>query len=293
MSREISLCFPEKQPLGSLYTADQKFPHHRKWIGEARGTLSLVIPEGKMLGVALGSLGWEGVAKTDAAELAYIQSLDVSTCHFTERSLSAQIDLSTLAEIRLDYLKIGDAEVRLLKRFPLLETIWLTGTDITDGGLRELQAFDRITNVVLKSTRVTDQGLANMGELQSLQGLNLPANITDAGMQYLKFFPNLKRLDLSYAKISSDGVKALDMVPCLIELYLNDTAIGDDGMKFLLPLKSLHTLFLSGTKVSDTGLNQLEGCHHLVHLELRDTNCTEIGVARLRSRLPNCSVFGP
>src|ERR1700722_18021818 len=223
MSTEVSLCFPEKQPLGSLYTADQSFPHQRKWIGEARGTVALVIPEGKMLGVALGSLGWEGVAKTEANDLAYLQSLDVSTCHFNDRSLGGQTDLSTLAEIRLDYLKIGDAEVRLLKRFPNLQTIWLTGTDVTDGGLRELQAFDRITNVVLKSTRVTDQGLANMGELRSLCGLNLPAKITDKGMQYLKFFPNLKRLDASYTKISSDGLKPLNMVTGLIELYLNDT----------------------------------------------------------------------
>jgi hypothetical protein len=240
-----------------------------------------------MLGVALGSLGWEGVAKTGSAELVFIESLDVSTCHFTERSIGSQSDLSKLAEIRLDYLKIGDAELRLLTRFPLLQTIWLTGTDITDGGLRELQSLAHVSNVVLKSTRVTDQGLANMGTLPSLVGLNLPAAITDAGVLHLKSFPNLRRLDLSYSKITDEGLKALHAVPSLTDLYLNDTAITDDGLKTLAGLTSLQTLFLSGTKVSDVGLNHLDNTANLVHLELRDTKCTEIGVARVRNKLPN------
>lgn len=293
MTKEVTVCFPEKQSLGSLYTADQAFPHQRKWVGEARGKVMVKCEEDRMLGVALGSLGWEGLAKTEAGELAMLESLDVSTCNFSERSLSSPTDLISLLEIRLDYLKIGDAELRLLRRFTALRTIWLTGTGITDGGLREFKDFPMLCNLVLKSTGVTDQGLANMGAISSLEGLNLPAQITDHGLAYLKFFPAMKRLDLSFTKITSEGLKRLIDVPLLTELYVNDTVLGDDGLQHLQELKSLKSLFLSGTRVSDVGLVHLELCTSLEHLELRDTRATEIGVARLRSRLPNCAIFGP
>ena len=58
MPKDISVSFPEKQSLGSLYTAEQAFPHLRKWIGEARGKVVVQVSEERMLGVALGSLGW-------------------------------------------------------------------------------------------------------------------------------------------------------------------------------------------------------------------------------------------
>lgn len=293
MPNDISVSFPEKQSLGSLYTAETNFPHQRKWIGEARGQVTVRIPDDRMLGVALGSLGWEGLAGTSKTELAAVESLDVSTCQFSERSFASGASLDNLLEIRLDYLKIGDGEVRLLRRFDALRTIWLTGTEITDGGLREFKDFPHIANLVLKSTGVTDQGIANMGLIQSLQGLNLPAQITDQGLEHLKLFPALKRLDLSFTKITNDGLSRLANLPALTELYLNDTTIGDEGLLHLQKIPSLRSVFLSGTRVSDAGLNSLEPCTNLEHLELRDTRATEIGIARLRSRLPNCAVFGP
>lgn len=293
MPKDIAISFPEKQSLGSLYVAERIFPHLRKWVGEARGKVVIKVEDDRMLGVALGSLGWEGLANTGDSDLSLLESLDVSTCHFSERSFASATNLTNLAEMRLDYLKIGDAEIRLLRRFDRLKTMWLTGTEITDGGVRELKEFPRIENIVLKSTAITDQGIANMGEILSLNCLNLPAQISDRGLEFLGNFPALTRLDLSFTKITNEGLKRLAALPALHELYLNDTTLGDDGMLSVPSLKSLSSLFLSGTRVSDAGLNHLESCTQLEHLELRDTRATEIGVARLRSRLPNCAIFGP
>ena len=124
MQKEISLSFPEKQSLGSLYTAEQLFPHVRKWVGEARGNVALKYATDRMLGVALSALGWEGLAKTDANQLNLLESLDVSTCQFSQRSFESAQDLKSLLEIRLDYLKVGDADIRLLRRFTSLKTLW-------------------------------------------------------------------------------------------------------------------------------------------------------------------------
>ncbi|HEY9732682.1 MAG TPA: hypothetical protein V6C89_12260 [Drouetiella sp.] len=293
MPKDVAVCFPEKQSLGSLYVAERTFPHLRKWVGEARGKVVVQLEEGRMLGVALGSLGWEGLANTGDSDLSLLMSLDVSTCHFSERSFASATNLAHLAEMRLDYLKIGDSEVRLLRRFSNLKTLWLTGTEITDGGVREFKELPQIENIVLKSTAVSDQGIANMGEIASLRCLNLPAQITDRGLEFLKNFPALTRLDLSFTRVTNEGMKQLSTLPELHELYLNDTTLGDDGLAYLQHLKSLTSLFLSGTRVSDSGLNHFDSCSQLEHLELRDTRATEIGVARLRSKLPNCAIFGP
>ncbi len=41
MNSKLTVTFPEKRYLGSLYTAEEQFPHPRKWIGEARGKMQL------------------------------------------------------------------------------------------------------------------------------------------------------------------------------------------------------------------------------------------------------------
>ncbi|HEY9784442.1 MAG TPA: hypothetical protein V6D17_03500, partial [Candidatus Obscuribacterales bacterium] len=58
-------------------------------------------------------------------------------------------------------------------------------------------------------------------------------------------------------------------------------------------IASLKIIFLSGTKVTDNGLAQLANLPTLEHLELRDTAVSEVGTARIRTKFPNCAVFGP
>src|ERR1700729_583404 len=195
MNTEIAVKFPEKHSLGSLYTAERQFPHQRKWVGEARGQLYLSCPADRMLGVALSSGGWEAVAQTNQSELAALKSIDFSTSQFSQRAINSADYLAELLEIRLDFLKISDSEIRLLKNFPLLKTVWLTGTSITDDGMREFQELPSICNLVLKNTTVGDQGLANLGSIPTLAILNLPAQVTDAGLAHLKKCQALTRLD--------------------------------------------------------------------------------------------------
>src|SRR5579871_3064647 len=142
MSNEITVAFPEKRSLGSLYTAEEQFPHQRRWIGEARGKLVLSRPEGKMIGVSICGSGWEALSETDISQLAFLQSIDLSTAQFNDKTLRASTSaLTGLFEIRLDYLRVGDAELKALKDIPGLKTVWLTGTQVTDAGMEELAAL--------------------------------------------------------------------------------------------------------------------------------------------------------
>lgn len=112
-----------------------------------------------------------------------------------------------------------------------------------------------------------DDGLAYVGELKSLESLELEKTIvTDDGLRHLKGLANLEYLDLT------------------------DTHIGDAGLKHLKGLESIGWLVLDGTNVTDAGLEHLTGMTELYVLSLRSTNVTQDGLNTLRLALPNCSL---
>ncbi len=295
--KQAKFNFPPKHSLGSLYLAERVFPHQRQWIGDAKGAMSLNLPENKTLGLALGPLGSGGLSSLNSDETQLICSLDFSASYFNDKTVQAapglSVSLPHLSELRLDFLKIGARELESLRYFSGLKTLWLTGTDLPDEALEPLGDLNKLVHLILKKTRITDSGILRLKGLTSLQTLNVPSQISDEGLANIQSLTSLTRLDVSYTAISNDGVKHLVPMNSLSELYLNDTKLSDGVFEHLSHMPSLKTVFLSGTKVTDNGIVQLEGNQNLEHLELRDTNASEVGLARLRSKLPNCSIFGP
>ncbi len=295
--KQATINFPAKQSVGSIYLAEKCFPHQRQWIGDAKGSVNLSIPESKNLGIALGQHGTTGLTSLPADESSHIGSLDFSASYFNEKTSYAAPELAValphLTEVRLDFLKVGVRELSSLRYFTELRTLWLTGTEITDDALEPLSGYGEIAHLVLKKTRITDSGIARLKNLEKLQTLNAPSQMTDEGLKNLAAFAALRRLDISYTRITDSGIRYLVGLNSLSELYLNDTNLSDSVIDFLSQMTSLKTIFLSGTKVTDTGISKLNGLANLEHLELRDTKTTDAGIAKLRNSLANCSIFGP
>jgi hypothetical protein len=295
--KQAKFNFPAKQSLGSLYLAERSFPHQRQWIGDAKGPVSLSIPENKNLGIALGQLGSGGLSSLSPEETALFSSLDFSASYFNDKTVQSAaglgVSMPNLKELRLDFLKVGAREMESLRYFSGLKTLWLTGTDLADDALEPLVSLDGLVHLILKKTRITDSGINKLKNLSALQTLNVPAQITDEGLKYFAEFKNLTRLDISDTSISDSGVKYLVPMESLSEVYLNDTKVTDGVFEYLVNMPSLRTVFLSGTKVTDNGIVQMEKNQKLEHLELRDTSATELGIARLRAKLPACAIFGP
>lgn len=297
MAREISVTFPAKHSLGSLYSAGRAFPHQRKWIGDAKGAVNVSLEDDKLLGIALGQLGTDGFSSMASDDLAKINSLDFSASYFndkTAQSASVLADsMPRLVELRFDFLKVSNRELQAASHFHSLQTLWLTGTELTDDLIGSISAQHNIINLVLKKTRITDSGMTQLKSMPNLQTLNLPSQISDPGLQILSEFPALQRLDVSFSAITDSGLAPLKALTTLQELYINDTKLTDAVMPHLAKIGSLTTIFLSGTQVSDTGLEHLQEMPMLEHLELRDTRVTENGINRLRQKLPKCAIFGP
>jgi hypothetical protein len=77
----------------------------------------------------------------------------------------------------------------------------------------------------------------------------------------------------------------------VVEVNLVGRSVTDIELKELAGISAeLERLNLDGTKVMDAGLNELARFKGLKKLDLRNTQVTVDGVARLRELLPRCLI---
>jgi Leucine-rich repeat (LRR) protein len=66
--------------------------------------------------------------------------------------------------------------------------------------------------------------------------------------------------------------------------------LAPSGLAHLADLPSLYRLDLSDSDINDDTMESLTKCQQLNSVDLRKTNVTREGIARLRAALPNCHV---
>jgi hypothetical protein len=104
---------------------------------------------------------------------------------------------------------------------------------------------------------------------QSLTSLDLnAAKVTNAGLQELPRWANLKSLVLCRTKITDEGLKGLAGLRALESLDLSYTDCTGAGLAVLPNRKSLSRLEMIGAKVTDEGLRALTGMTSLDYVGL-------------------------
>ncbi|MGA2618050.1 MAG: hypothetical protein ABSF26_10605 [Thermoguttaceae bacterium] len=137
--------------------------------------------------------------------------------------------------------------------------------------------------VNLPNTKVTDAGLERLKRFPQIKGFNLGGTqVTDAGLEHLKGLTKLRRLELNKTRITDAGLEHIKGLPQLEKLFLNDTKVTDTGLKHLQGLQQLEWLYLGNTPVTDAGLEHLKGLPQLRWLELGHTQITDAGLERLK-----------
>lgn len=125
----------------------------------------------------------------------------------------------------------GDWLLEALAEHPHLTILQWHGIPLTDRGIRQLSAFDRIKSLRLARADLEDRHLEIIGQLRTLEGLNLNGNrLTDAGIPALSGLPRLVTLELcSHPKISNAGLRQLGKLPMLSELIvMGSSATADE-----------------------------------------------------------------
>jgi hypothetical protein len=69
--------------------------------------------------------------------------------------------------------------------FANLETLWLSGTEISDAGVGNVKRLTRLRKLYLDGTVVTDAGITSLMSLKSLKEVSLPDTVTGRGRDKL------------------------------------------------------------------------------------------------------------
>jgi beta-lactamase regulating signal transducer with metallopeptidase domain/thiol-disulfide isomerase/thioredoxin/protocatechuate 3,4-dioxygenase beta subunit/Leucine-rich repeat (LRR) protein len=286
----------ESLGLHSTEVGDEALKH----VGQIRSLLAL--------GLATTPVTDKGLAHL--RNLNLLQTIALGQTSITGRGFSHLAGLESLTYAHLYGSGLTDEGLREIAKLKSLEILYLGGTKVTDRGIAHLEDLTRLRELHLTGTDdISDASLEHIGKITSLESLDLPDGVTDAGLQYLTSLKRLKRLNISRMLYLGGGLEPLknfEKLECLLppevtdedltvlgtlsslqELTINNSPITNEGLAHLAPLKSLKKLWLhNGHKsinmdVTVSGLAALKGIPltylHLWNIRLDESRLECLG----------------
>lgn len=153
-----------------------------------------------------------------------------------------------------------------------------------------------VIEIELRGPTVGDDALTYIGQLKNLKRLNLTsARVSDAGLEKITGLSQLVEFNLNSfgnsQPVGDAGMVHLAKLTQLETLVLSNTHLTDDGLKNLQDLSSVRRLYVYGTQVTDAGLKHLHGMAQMEVFRAGATDVTEEGLLDLKEKLPNLVKF--
>lgn len=128
----------------------------------------------------------------------------------------------------------SEADLDLLRAFPKMTRLSLTGPAVTDAALGRLTGLGQLEQLSLKDAAIGEPGLKSLTCLPNLHALrfqncSLTHEAGDLGLRSLAELPNLQALAFSDCALSDDNLKALRGARSLVDLSLYEANISDVG----------------------------------------------------------------
>jgi Leucine-rich repeat (LRR) protein len=151
-----------------------------------------------------------------------------------------------------------DAALRTIAKINGVEVLRVGGRTLTDAGIEALRGLKslRLLHIGI-AKHFTGESLSELRECKQLTSLVIPAtDLTDAGMENLKYFPQLEELSIGFVQS-----------PSPLEVTAKQSSITTDGLEQLKGLRNLRRLQLCGF---DAALKQTATIEVLAKLEVLD-----------------------
>ena len=100
-----------------------------------------------------------------------IQTVTLSECDMTPDLISTLASADHLSWLKLDFTRIGDAELKLLPRLRQLKILDLDQSSICDSNVEELVKLMSLEQLFLCGTEITDLSLPRLKEMTHLKSL--------------------------------------------------------------------------------------------------------------------------
>jgi len=255
---------------------------------------------------ALRRLVVRGVDITDAGmpyvgEMTGLRYLDISYTMLGDVGLEHLPNLSQLEHLKIGATLITGLNLNFLKLLPKLKTLSLNGVQRRNAGAcwtPNVTDLDMETISLLAGLEELDLGTGiklGMGGQPAAPGggncrLTGGLQISDLGVAKLARLKNLKRLNISGARLTPEGVQILQSLPLeRLSLWACES-LDDEVADVLAGMSTLAHLDLSYTQIGDRGLQRLGKLTGLKHLYLTETKVTPEAVEAFRKQHPGTFV---
>jgi len=146
----------------------------------------------------------------------------------------------------------------------------LRGSWIYDSQMIELARMPRMELLDLSHTRISDEGMLYLKAAPAITDFNLyyTEQITDLGMNAIRDWKHLKRLNLRGTRVSDGALEVISHLTQLEALDIANTQITDNGLDSLMTLVNLKELSVGRRPESDNEIEVLRLLPTLTYLDL-------------------------
>lgn len=175
--------------------------------------------------------------------------------------------------------------LRNMAKLTQLEELYLRNCQISDEDLKYLQGLRKLKVLDLCGSNITGAGLKYLAKCPQLKYLDLSSNkqLGDAAMDNLKYFPDLRFLDIGDTAIGDAGFQHIAQLKKLEKIMFGDTKVDDGGMVALANLGELGDVSFGRDNVTDTGMQYLTSCKKLASIDASETSITDKSMTSLVS----------
>lgn len=182
--------------------------------------------------------------------------------------------------------------VRKIAEWVLNKGGWIANAE---GEIRQQADLGHLTSIVsvmlYKNPLVRDEDLSQLTDLDSLIVLGLSGTpVTDQGMKTIGQIRTVERLDLQNSKVTGSGFRELQNLKLLKTLWANGLKVANEDIAFLTSCRQLEELSLSSSEINDGAVPHLKKLASLKVLNLRGTHISTKGIADLQNALPECKL---
>ncbi len=269
-AKERVIEFPEKTPIGKLYS----FPEKESLIGMVKDRFFAVavgkvrVPDGMRILLKGGY-----TLRDDLSPLSKLKPDDVEY-------------------LNLDKLPITAAQTKHLRHLSGLRRLDMEDSDITDEALKDIGMLKNLRTLVISKTLINGSGFKYLTGLTELRELAASNNdLKPSSVAPLVSLKKLEVLRLGATRMTEESTKYIGKIQSLDSLRLAGNAdINDRAISHLTGLANLTQLNLRETSVTIGVLKSLIKIKRLRHLELSSRHFNAQQFQLIKRELPKCRI---
>lgn len=149
---------------------------------------------------------------------------------------------------------VTDAWLENLSGCTTLKKLDLSNCSITNEGLKRVGQLTSLEELNLSLTVVSDEGLQHLAECTKLRVLGLASTqCTGSGFAHLGKITGLQNVNFHFTPLDDAGLRAISQVGVKGRLWFAHTKFTDEGAKSLAKLKDLKTCGMGSTHPESSG----------------------------------------